>query len=220
MSVIRDLIEHHKELRALAKDAKRNRVVYPCPVVASNSKVAIWEISVPGMKPCYMKLAATSHLDSYVVRVDAEKFFRAWLEGSGVGRNKAPDDCEPRHRLPEDYKFHWPGRHFPQGIENPVPLADVSIGTRQKGKLSISFADGVTRTKWLIANRAESFPVHIRDRECAELMNKVAGMDKAPIPLDSLFSEKHTMLSPADGLQPAVRQQRQAVTHLKRGLRL
>lgn len=221
MNLIREFLERRKDLADLAKAAKFRGPVYPCPLVVSDSKAAIWEIVVPGMKPCYMQLKASQgKQESYVVRVDGDKFFRAWLTGSGIGQWKERDACEPRHRLSEDHKYRWPAEHFPQGISNPVPLADSSINRDSRGKLGVSFTDGVTRTKWLIANRAESFPVHVRDKDAAVLLNSVAGLDSDPIPVSSLFQETQ-ILKPAPQVKSATPKQSEAPTkHRKRIIRL
>ena len=59
------------------------------------------------------------------------------------------------------------------GIDNPVPLAILSA---DKYFPNISFIDGITRTIWLMANRAQYFPVFAYNKESAENIYNYIGI--------------------------------------------
>lgn len=177
-----DPVKGHMELATLA--AKRE--------VAEPTKVyvdpfwAIWEIPCADASLRYMSVNRGATDQNFAVYVDTIAFYRLWLETTlrGNGRN-AP--CPLREQMCQDYKFSRAELGFSHGIDNPVPLAEVSA-YRDPSGINVAFINGVTRTMWLIANGAESFPVKCYTQEEANLIHSAAGCAPAPIMLREIFA--------------------------------
>lgn len=111
-----------------------------------------------------------------IVIVDRGKFLNLWQKSLRSDERLLAAGDESAWR--RDYKFHYAETAFSGGIDNPVPLADLQCHLRDKeGTITslseqifsdnyigkripyCSFTDGITRTLWLLANGAESFPV-------------------------------------------------------------
>src|SRR5690606_24910111 len=111
-----------------------------------------------------------------IVYVDAERFFHLWrsntLDGLCVSQ-----ECPKREKLVEDYKYAEADRCFKLGIDNPIPLANVGL------EYGVGFNDGMTRTIWLIANGARSFPVFTSSKESAALLASELGATEEIISL-------------------------------------
>lgn len=126
-----------------------------------------------------------------VVEVDADKFLRLWRMPSSSHPEVAGGNPST---WPDDYKFHWSDKHFAEGFKNPVPLARVSCRIEPKKPsfwrslslksrtspcdsetASVHFTDGVTRTIWLLAAGARSFPVECPTAD-APLLHRLAGV--------------------------------------------
>lgn len=174
------------ELRRLDQVLK-NRPAPAVPrLVKLDATVAVWRVLVPGQASRFMSAQPPgTGSEKYVVLVDAERFYRAWLAGDGSARR--PDRCLVREEMPDDYKYSGAVAGFSQGIGNPVPLAYAGA-MREGPRVGIGFTNGITRTFWLLANRAEAFPVMVCGRESAELMHKAAGL-QAPMLYEDLFRE-------------------------------
>ena len=173
------------ELSMLDLRARTRAPAKPPQLVTLNAKWAVWRIVVPGMAACFMR-AESSALDgnSFAVMVDGNGFYRAWLANDN-GTNR-PDRCPLRADMPADRKFARAVEGFLRGLSSPVPLADVQA-TRTASGISVSFDNGVTRTLWLLANHAMTFPVHACGIEVAKLIGEVAGINVEPIHYEALF---------------------------------
>lgn len=77
---------------------------------------------------------------------------------------------------------------FAKSTEIPIPLALIYAG-EPSNRSSISFTDGITRTIWLIANQALSFPIFMHGAESANLLNNLVGLADQPTEFKSLLSE-------------------------------
>lgn len=170
-----------------------NRTVPALPeLVQCDTRKAVWQIDVPQNASCYMS-AESGHIDDilYVVQLDTEAFYRAWLHSTHTAKQERPDDCRLRRDMPLDYKFHRAAEGFAQGRQNPVPLAELSVYAHDH-RLSIGFTNGVTRTFWLIANHAASFPAMVPGEHSARLLNDAAGLTPSPIPYGQIFTANLT----------------------------
>ncbi len=134
----------------------------------------IVEINLNDDKKVYMSF--TEYQKESLVLVDTKKFLELWKKD-----NKHTDLSHGDAKVWEsDYKYSEAADGFSHGLENPVPLANVSIEsfikstpiyTRvffffkniayyQKEKVEyLAIGNGITRTIWLLNNGAKCFPV-------------------------------------------------------------
>lgn len=177
------------ELHRLEKAARTHeRPELPVLVWIDSSK-AVWRLSVPGHGPRFMSVSSgVINQDCFVVHLDAENFYRAWLKASPAMRSCRSADCICRADMPGDYKFRWAAEGFAQGPSNPVPLAEAGVYRESNGRFHVGFSNGITRTFWLLANRCPAFPVKIYGSDSAKLLHQVVGLDTGPMPLAELFS--------------------------------
>jgi len=145
--------------------------------VAGHHRGPVWQLLVPGGPPAFMCLG---YREAFVVHVRASAFHRAWL-ATGRALNQP---CPRRDRFAQDRKFHWAISGFSQGIENPVPLAEVTA-TDWQGKRQIAFTNGITRTLWLLAHDVPAFPVQCWTEDEAVRVFEVAGLTP-PIHVEEL----------------------------------
>lgn len=183
-----DYLAKRAELRKL--DCARATMPIPTPpaLVDLGPSKAVWEIQVPGQACRFMSAASGSINDEFfIVNVGTELFYRTWLQSSPSVRVQRWEDCVLRSKMPHDYKYKHAIQGFSGGRENPVPLA--LCGAFMRGKRThVGFTNGVTRTFWLIANQAVSFPVQVHGHESAELLNSIAGLDPVPTSFADLFA--------------------------------
>lgn len=178
---------------ALARQAELRKLTAPHPVppipelVRSEIFTAVWRVFVPGQADRFMS-ARSGAINGkvFVVHLDAEAFYRAWLESSPALRGRRSCDCVIRSAMLSDYKYRHAVTGFSHGVENPVPLAEV--GAHQTGRrLHIGFINGVTRTFWLLANHCPAFPVKVYGEDSAMLLHQVAGLGAGPTPFTDVF---------------------------------
>lgn len=93
-----------------------------------------------------------------VVEVSAVKLLTAWRRTEfSPHLDVANGDA---NTWPNDAKYASADRSFAIGLENPVPVPLVAIERQGVAALPVlNFIDGITRTIWLLANGADSFPV-------------------------------------------------------------
>lgn len=107
----------------------------------------------------------------FIIWVDRFRFESVWFKSSSTYAPELARGNEKAWR--NDYKFHHAEHGFEVGIDNPVPLAILSA---DKYFPNISFIDGITRTIWLMANRAQYFPVFAYNKESAENIYNYIGI--------------------------------------------
>lgn len=186
------IYSHHyylrkQELHKLVAASKANGDNPPAPpkLVFSDHDKCFWLIKTKvGDK--FMKTSIYNSDDSFVVHVDAEKFYQVWLESGLRFKNNRSCDCVRRQDMPNDYKYHYAIEGFKEGYSNPVPLADIGI-FELNGIDTIGFTNGVTRTFYLISNFAESFPILVRGKKYAEKMFQMIGVGHGPILISELM---------------------------------
>lgn len=180
-------IAKYVELHKLDHEAKTAKRPLPPNLISVDSFRAIWEVPMLGQASRFMSVKSGAINDEFfVVRVDTEAFYCTWLKSSPAIWERQDSDCVLRVDMPTDRKYKDAVEGFASGKENPVPLAHV-VAYMDKNQAGIGFINGVTRSFWLIANRAPSFLVQVHGRESAELLNQLVGLDAAPMSFSELF---------------------------------
>ncbi|MDZ6457374.1 hypothetical protein U4U03_22645 [Escherichia coli] len=186
---LKGFLARRRELKELDVSVVGRPRPAPAELVQVDAREAVWRVPVPGQADRFMSAKPGAINDEmFVVRVDTEAFYRAWLRSSSTGRETRSDNCPLRSEMPQDYKFKHAVQGFAHGRENPVPLAFAGAH-QERHRVDIGFSNGVTRSFWLIANKAPSFPIQVHGRESAELLNKVCGLDPAPLSFTELFAQ-------------------------------
>lgn len=145
-------------------------------------KGMVWEIHLVNGNKCYMR-NRFEDLDEelYVVHVDALKFYYYWLSSSiFLDRKQRSNECLLLKNMHEDYKYYRAADGFSRGEENPVPLAYI-CPRNERGCDCIFFINGVTRTMWLLANGAKSFPIEVHYKDTAQYLYNLVGVGDPPI---------------------------------------
>jgi len=180
-------IAKYVELYKLVHEVKTATKPSPPNLIGVDSRRAIWEVPIPGQASRFMSAMSGAINDEFfIVRVDTEAFYCTWLKSSPAIWERQDSDCVIRVNMPTDRKYKDAVEGFASGKENPVPLAHVEA-YMDKNHARISFINGVTRSFWLIANRAPSFLVKVHGRKSAELLNQVVGLDAAPMSFNELW---------------------------------
>lgn len=145
-------------------------------------------VPLPNRAPVYM-CANPPHFmreTSVVVLVQTQKFLELWQNDPFCCFKDLAFGSESTWR--NDYKFERAEKGFAQGIDNPVPLAQVSCCMQiEEINPSLGFTNGITRTLWLLANECPVFPV-----ECnlpgARQLQELAGMpDTSVLTMEKLL---------------------------------
>lgn len=149
---------------------------------------AVFKLDTADGGAAYMSVSRTTALNEErsVVEVDAAKFVAICSDVSNEAQ-----------AWQDDYKFAHAVAGFSHGASSPVPLANIEcqertsssavyakhllvlrkqIGTEESTHGHASVINGITRTKWLLANGVKTFPVECSNRTSAELLNKYAGV--------------------------------------------
>ena len=160
----------------------------PPRLVALDDDKAIWKIATAA-GPRFMSVSSKSNdADRFIVEVSGDKLYRAWLNRPAQSADRGRSDhCLLRNAMASDYKFEGAANGFKPGRENPVPLAECYCETGKDGSPYVRFNNGVTRTFWLLANRAESFPVEARGSASARELHRAAGIRPGPLAVADLF---------------------------------
>lgn len=180
---------HQRELLRLRISLRSHKCANPPLLESLNQFEAVWRVSIPDQPARFMSVSSGAiDQEVFVVHLDAERFYYAWLKASPIIYRRQPSDCICRDRMPNDYKYKWAVDGFSHGQSNPVPLAEAGAHIDYNGRLSIGFTNGVTRTFWLLANRCPAFPVEVYGEKSARLIHEVAGLGPSPISLADLFA--------------------------------
>lgn len=151
----------------------------PRPTVAENKNGRIiWLIPTESKIPAFMTASRTNCYNDrqYVVFIISADFYAMWRAVECCKGPNQPQRPPKLADIPSDRK--WPGQDdcWRHGISNPVPLADVSFHP----KYGIGFANGITRTLWLLHNKAPSFPVLVHSQESAMQLYAALGDQAMP----------------------------------------
>lgn len=138
---------------------------------------AVFHVPVTG-KVVYMEQRLRrSHDDVYfVVWADRFRFESVWFKcSSWVAPELARGNETDWRRV---HNFPKAEMGFAQGMDNPVPLAELTAFSYYP---SLAFIDGIARTVWLMANGAAYFPVLAYDKETAENLHRYIGVKGSPV---------------------------------------
>lgn len=161
--------------------------VTPSRIARKTSREIVWEISLSGGRNVFTSITSNKMNDSiFVVHVDTERFYRLWLKDSSPWRRERRDNCPLRKHMPLDDAYDYASVAFSNSQASPIPLAEMGCGKPAR-RDTISFINGKTRTMWLIANRAPSFPIEVWGEKTAQILNKYYGLDATPRNLLELF---------------------------------
>ncbi|WP_246871139.1 plasmid fertility inhibition factor family protein [Pantoea ananatis] len=149
------------------------------------AKICTFSVGLRNGQKAWMKLSLGHDSDKWVVIVRKRPFLEAWAQNGREPQLANGDETVWR----KDFKFHRSEKCFSLGYADPVPLALCDARYElDKGLpvLNTSFADGITRTIWLLANGAESLPVSVTSEKSARLLFRGAG-DRKTEPLSVAF---------------------------------
>lgn len=183
----------HRRLRKWLERKRLDRLIavgvsVPLPVVVSRSSTQIvWRVSTSAGDR-FMRSEREIpdlDLDTFIVYVDANRFYRLWL---------ASPHSDSRKYLSLHPKHDRAHEGFSRGESDPVPLADFVM--LPAGSYSpVEIDSGITRTSWLLINGAPSFPVRVRRWNSPQLVFDVAGLGEGPARLESLLAKPRQLLS-------------------------
>lgn len=151
--------------------------VVPCtprPSVAHKSSTeVIWEIPLFEGRTCFMSAQRTNYLneEQFVVFVCANDFYALWRAVDCLKKKNTTNRPPKLEDIPFDRKWRWQAQCWAHGQSNPVPLAQVSYHP----DYGIGFIDGITRTLWLLHNKAPIFPVLVRGQKNALGLFEISG---------------------------------------------
>jgi len=137
-------------------------------------RICTFSVALRDGKNAWMKISLRYDSDKWVVVVRRRPFLDAWARSRQERQLSTGDEAAWR----DDYKFHCAEKGFSHGRDNPVQLAWCGAHyelDRGLPVLHTCFTDGITRTIWLLANGAESFPVSVSSEESARLLFRGAG---------------------------------------------
>ena len=122
------------ELRRLRHAMKSHQPPASAELESLSKLKAIWRIGIPTQNDRFMSVCSGAiDEERYVVQLDAEVFYRAWLESSPAFRKKRSSDCLCRDQMHADYKFKSAATGFSHGVTNPVPLAEAGAHRSSDG---------------------------------------------------------------------------------------
>lgn len=187
---VRHITARPQELRRLRRSLQSHQAPAPPTLESLNRFKAVWRVSIPNQPARFMSVCSGAiNQDSFVVHLDAERFYFAWLNSSPLFLRQRASDCVCRAEMPNDYKFKWAVDGFSHGVHNPVPLAEAGAHINASGRLGLGFTNGVTRTFWLLANHCPAFPVKVYGANDACLLHQIAGLEAGPTSLADLFAD-------------------------------
>jgi hypothetical protein len=181
-------IELRRELARIDRDWSPSSAA-PAELVHVRNNAALWRLTIPGNDDRYMTLTRQgAGEDSYVVMVDAARFYREWISSTLAVQNSRASASPLKRDMPIDYKYGDAIRGFSHGRRNPVPLATAGANSQYGGD-RLYFINGVTRTFWLLVNGAPAFPVEVYRREPADNLHRLVGIGDGPIRVADLFAQ-------------------------------
>jgi len=153
-----------------------------------------YRVNLPERDAVYMEVSRTNFRNDkrYVVLVDATLLLQLWRNNRYSMRNLSKGNSATWKK---DYKYDDAEHGFSYGIENPVPLSEVSCSPtlfrryekivlfwRNYSKQSheIGFTNGVTRTIWLLSHGVTEIPV-LCGIQSAKMLHLNAGVKGSPL---------------------------------------
>lgn len=182
LEAIRVSLPAYRELPVIDPSTRR-----PAVFEISSSRV-VWEIPLSGGRACFMRVDRTNfgNKNQFVVFVRASDFYAIWRAVEYAKGREEPHRPPELSRIPLDRKWGWQAKCWAEGKSNPVPLANVTYHP----DYGIGFNDGITRTLWLLHNKAPIFPVLVREQDSAFGLHETVGVsDMACENLEQLFAD-------------------------------
>ncbi|MEI8620031.1 hypothetical protein P4S66_03705 [Pseudoalteromonas sp. B129b] len=168
-----------------------------------------FEIPISNDRKVYMSVEKSNYCNDErcVVLVESNKLLELWRnEPYSIHREQSMGNPTT---WSHDRKYGQAKRGFSFGIENPVPLADVTCGEATKNHPIykrkfllfktligiekeqieyVAFTNGITRTIWLLANQAPFFPVECEAKNGSERLASAGGLaTKSHYTVEELF---------------------------------
>ena len=180
-----------EELKALAsvRDKRRNNHPKAPSLIHVNNSSAVWEIAVPYYSNIFMGTQEDRNSDAgSIVFVDTELFYYSWLNSSVIGTASKEQECVLRSLMHKDHDYMGIDNAFKKcNIKYPVSIPTCVLQIKSNAP-KISFSGGISQAIWLIANRAEAFPVHVNDEGSKKLFFDHMGIGKGPVCNSCLLS--------------------------------
>lgn len=119
----------------------------------------IYKIELPNRNSVYMNIISAnySYGDIYPIIVNSEKFLKYWKNVPKNDQINYELSHGNKKSWPLDRKYHDAEYGFTRGISNPVPIPKIKYIDNIIPSYIIVL--DCTRTIWLLANGADSFPV-------------------------------------------------------------
>ena len=173
---------HQLETQRVAASIAAKPAPSPPVLVNGDPTSRVWEVAIPGSPAVQMRPHMSDGAGYFAVCVDAVAFYLAMLRGVRTMRTSPHGNhCMARRDMHRDYKFGSADRGFAASLSSPVPLALAYVSKDAKGRLAIAgFCDGITRTYWLLASGARSFPVEVEGLDQALFLHEQAGVGPRP----------------------------------------
>ncbi|EFN4685914.1 TPA: hypothetical protein ACNBWM_004488 [Escherichia coli] len=132
----------------------------------------VWRIPVPNHPDVFMTASNAANYE-FIVYVNGLAFYRAWLM-LGVRHYQG---CPLRKDMPKDRNYYAAVDGFEGATDknNPVPLAE-PVPTTIEGNFAIGFANGMTRSMWLLAHEVAVFPVYVGSEASAVMLAQHVGI--------------------------------------------
>lgn len=166
-----------REIHVVDQVLEHRPPIAPPACVAFDATRVLWRIVVPGQPDRYMQILRAETQRFHLVMVDGERLYRAWLPTArAVDDGDRFTNCLLRREMAFDYKFEKAASKFDRSHLFPIPPAIGEACRRRDGATFVNFSDGVTRTFWLLANHAVSFPVLTETAADAEELDRTAGV--------------------------------------------
>ncbi|ATG38119.1 hypothetical protein PhaeoP23_03966 (plasmid) [Phaeobacter piscinae] len=172
LDAVREALPAYRELPLVNPSTCR-------PVVVEHSSArVVWEIPLSNNRTAFMRVDRTNfnNDDQFVVFVRASDFYALWRAVEYIKDRETPNRPPELRNIPRDRKWGWQAQCWAHGKSNPVPLANVSYHP----DYGIGFNDGITRTLWLLHNKAPIFPVLVRGQESALGLHETVGDSAMP----------------------------------------
>lgn len=167
----------------------------PAMLVRLTNERAVWRVLLPGMHPRYLCVQhGYDDNDRFVVHVSGDRLYRLWLDRVlPVDDPGRIDECVLRKDMSGDGRFSGAAEQFDHGyghsVDQPVPLAECDCVPAEGGRPMLRFRDGVSRTFWLLAHRANSFPVEVGSEDAAHALDRAAGTGTPPCTVLSVLRQ-------------------------------
>ena len=151
----------------------------------------MWRVTLRDDTACFMSLrGGAMDDDQHVFMLDADRFYRAWLESSLAVPQGRGCFAKLRPDMHSDYKFSEAAKGFACGRANPVQVATTCASPVGQGP-GIYFINSVTRTYWLLAHDASAFPVEVFASASAWRLHRLTGIGAGSLRCTDLFGDEN-----------------------------